>query len=170
MGRTLYVQSPRARQRRAREQRIFILLMLLLGALVALGIGLPLVQTQTGGLQQKYFAARARVQEFFPRAEQPQYVAPPLTVAVLENDPLLISEPTRVVQGKDVQTKNANGTKKEQAAQLALESGHAQKATQTLSLPPRVSLSGVKWEAQWWNNCGPATLGMYLSYYRRADG
>ncbi|MDL1894664.1 hypothetical protein FBQ82_00180 [Anaerolineae bacterium CFX7] len=170
MRRTLYVQSPRARQRRAREQRTFILLMLLLGALVALGIGLPFVQTQAGWLQQKYFAVRARVQEFLPRAEQPQYVAPPLTVAVLENDPLPVSVPTRVVQGKDVQAKSANATTQEQAAQLALESGHAQKTTRILSLPPQVSLQGVKWEAQWWNNCGPATLGMYLSYYGRADG
>ncbi len=170
MGRTLYVQSPRARQRRAREKQIFILLMLLLGALVALGIGLPLAQTQAGWLQQKYFIARARVQEFLPRAEQPQYVAPPLTVAILENDPLPVSVPTRVVQGKDVQTKSANATTQEQAAQLALESGHAQKTTRTFSLPPQVSLQGVKWEAQWWNNCGPATLGMYLSYYGRTDG
>lgn len=170
MGRTLYVQSPRARQRRAREQRIFILLMLLLGALVALGIGLPLVQTQAGGLQQKYFAARARVQEFFPRAEQPQYVAPPLTVAVLETDPVPISEPTRVVQGKDVQAKSANATKQAQAAQLALKSGHAQTTTPSLALPSEIYLQGVTWEAQWWNNCGPATLGMYLSYYGRADG
>lgn len=170
MRRTLYVQSPRARRKRAQERRIFLLLILLLGALVVVGIGLPLAQAQSDWLQQKYFAARARVQEFFPRAEQPQYVAPPLTVAVLENDPLPVSVPTRVAQGKDVQAKSADATKQEQAAQLAQESGHAEKTTRTVSLPPQVSLQGVKWEAQWWNNCGPATLGMYLSYYGREDG
>ncbi len=170
MGRTLYIQSPRARRKRAREHRNLVFLVALLGALVAFGLALPIAQSQSVWLQQKYFAARARVQEFFPRAEQPQYVAPPLTVAVLENDPLPVSVPTRVVQGKDVQAKSANATTQEQAAQLALESGHAQKTTRILSLPPQVSLQGVTWEAQWWNNCGPATLGMYLSYYGRADG
>lgn len=170
MGRTLYVQSPRTRRQRARAQRNFVFLLLLLGALVTFGLVLPVAQSQSVWLQQKYFAVRARVQEFFPRAEQPEYVVPPLTVALLENDPLPISEPTRVVQGKHVQAKSANAAEKEQAAQLALESGHVQKTTRTFSLPPQVSLQGVKWEAQWWNNCGPATLGMYLSYYGRADG
>lgn len=169
-SKTLYVQSPRARRKRAREQRIFLLLSLFLAAFVVLMIGLSLAQVQGNWLQQKYFAARTRLQEFFPRAEQPQYVAPPLTIAVLENDPLPISEPTRVVQGKDVQVKSANPTNQAQAAQLALESGHAQETTRIISLPPQVSLQGVTWEAQWWNNCGPATLGMYLSYYGRADG
>ncbi len=170
MRRTLYVQSPRARQRRARERRTFIFLALLLGAFLAFGLALPLAQSQSVWLQQKYFAARARVQEFFPRAEQPQYVSPPLTLAVLENDPLPISKPTRVAQGKDVQAKSANATKQAQAAQLALESGHAQETKRTLALPSEIYLRGVKWEAQWWNNCGPATLGMYLSHYGRADG
>jgi len=170
VGRTLYVQSPRTRRQRARAQRNFVFLLLLLGALVTFGLVLPVAQSQSVWLQQKYFAVRARVQEFFPRAEQPEYVVPPLTVALLENDPLPISEPTRVVQGKHVQAKSANAAEKEQAAQLALESGHVQKTTRTFSLPPQVSLQGVKWEAQWWNNCGPATLGMYLSYYGRADG
>ena len=170
MRRTLYVQSPRARRQRAREQRNFVFLLLLLGALVAFGLALPLAQSQSVWLQQKYFAARARVQEFFPRAEQPQYVAPPLSVAVLENDPQPVSVPTRVAQGKDVQAKSADATTQQQAAQLALESGHAQTTTETLALPSAIYLQGVKWEAQWWNNCGPATLGMYLSYYGRADG
>ncbi len=170
MRRTLYVQSPRARRQRAREQRNFVFLLLLLGALVAFGLALPLAQSQSVWLQQKYFAARARVQEFFPRAEQPQYVAPPLSVAVLENDPQPVSVPTRVAQGKDVQAKSADATTQVQAAQLALESGHAQTTTPSLALPSKMYLQGVNWEAQWWNNCGPATLGMYLSYYGRADG
>jgi len=32
-------------------------------------------------------------------------------------------------------------------------------------LPPRVRLRGVRHEAQLWNNCGPATLSMALSYW-----
>ncbi len=32
-------------------------------------------------------------------------------------------------------------------------------------LPPRVYLRGVRYEAQSWNNCGPATLSMALSYW-----
>ncbi len=33
-------------------------------------------------------------------------------------------------------------------------------------LPPFVYLEGVTPEPQLWNNCGPATLSMYLSYYK----
>jgi hypothetical protein len=32
-------------------------------------------------------------------------------------------------------------------------------------LPPSVLLKGITCEAQLWNNCGPATLSMYLSFY-----
>ncbi len=41
-------------------------------------------------------------------------------------------------------------------------------ATPTLTptpLPPSAFLTGVKAEPQAWNNCGPATLSMYLSYW-----
>ena len=34
-----------------------------------------------------------------------------------------------------------------------------------IALPPSVLLTGFTCEAQLWNNCGPATLSMYLSYY-----
>ncbi len=32
-------------------------------------------------------------------------------------------------------------------------------------LPSKVALSSPSWEKQDWNNCGPATLSMYLRYY-----
>ncbi len=35
--------------------------------------------------------------------------------------------------------------------------------------PPTFSLSGVRHEHQRWNNCGPATLAMLLSYYGRDE-
>jgi hypothetical protein len=35
----------------------------------------------------------------------------------------------------------------------------------TIPLPSSVLLRGITCEAQLWNNCGPATLSMYLSYY-----
>lgn len=41
--------------------------------------------------------------------------------------------------------------------------------TATPTLPPRVVLSGIRFEHQWWNNCGPATLGMALSYWGRDE-
>lgn len=168
---TLYVQSPRARRRRARDQRIFAALMLLLGALIAIGVGLPWFQEQDGVfLQQKYFALRAHVLEILPRAEQPEFVPPPLTVTSFKNDALPVTSSTSVPQGKDVHTQNIVESQRKDAAQLALQSGHNATNTRKFPLPPSVYLPGVKWEAQWWNNCGPATLGMYLSYYGRADG
>ncbi|MBN1399598.1 MAG: C39 family peptidase, partial [Anaerolineae bacterium] len=44
-------------------------------------------------------------------------------------------------------------------------------ATTTPAFPPSgaaVALSGLRHEWQTWNNCGPATLSMYLSYYGSA--
>lgn len=38
-------------------------------------------------------------------------------------------------------------------------------ATPTPSLPPSATLSGVEHRIQTWNNCGPATLSMALSYF-----
>ncbi len=35
----------------------------------------------------------------------------------------------------------------------------------SIPLPPSVLLTGITCEEQLWNNCGPATLSMYLSYY-----
>lgn len=37
------------------------------------------------------------------------------------------------------------------------------------ALPSQVSLSGIRHEYQRFNNCGPATMGMYLSYYGRSE-
>jgi len=36
-------------------------------------------------------------------------------------------------------------------------------------LPARVRLSGIRHEYQGWNNCGPVTIGMALSYFGRTE-
>jgi len=38
-----------------------------------------------------------------------------------------------------------------------------------MSYPPRYQLDGFRYEAQGWNNCGPATLTMGLSYFGYQD-
>jgi hypothetical protein len=57
---------------------------------------------------------------------------------------------------------------------LALPAGVlAQEATGTkeppVPLPTYYQLDNVRYEAQWWNNCGPATLTSALSYFGYAD-
>jgi tetratricopeptide (TPR) repeat protein len=42
--------------------------------------------------------------------------------------------------------------------------------TQTPTSPSRFVLSAVRHEHQGWNNCGPATLAMALSYWGRSEG
>jgi len=42
--------------------------------------------------------------------------------------------------------------------------------TQTPTSPSRLVLDAVRHEHQGWNNCGPATLGMALSYWGRGEG
>ena len=39
-----------------------------------------------------------------------------------------------------------------------------------MPLPPSVYLAGVRTEAQMWNNCGPATLSMALSFWKWTGG
>lgn len=46
----------------------------------------------------------------------------------------------------------------------------AQDETQTEDLPSAFTLNGFTYYAQTWNNCGPATLTMALSYFGYADG
>jgi len=41
--------------------------------------------------------------------------------------------------------------------------------TPTPTLPPAVLLEGLRHERQGWNNCGPTTLGMALSYWGRTE-
>lgn len=56
----LYVQSPRARRKRARERRAFLALLALLGALVLCSFGLPWFQAQDGFYFLKYFTFSLR--------------------------------------------------------------------------------------------------------------
>jgi hypothetical protein len=61
------------------------------------------------------------------------------------------------------------------AALLVLPLGGvmAQEATTTeepaAPLPTSYQLNNIRYEAQWWNNCGPATLTSVLSYYGYTD-
>jgi len=41
--------------------------------------------------------------------------------------------------------------------------------THSPTVPPRVILTGIRHEAQGWNNCGPTTLAMGLSYLGRGE-
>ncbi|MCX7682703.1 MAG: C39 family peptidase [Anaerolineae bacterium] len=41
--------------------------------------------------------------------------------------------------------------------------------TPTATPPPRLVLTGLRHEHQGWNNCGPATLAMALSYWGRSE-
>lgn len=45
----------------------------------------------------------------------------------------------------------------------------APSATPSPTLPPRVVLTGIRHEHQGWNNCGPTTLAMALSYWGRDE-
>jgi hypothetical protein len=49
------------------------------------------------------------------------------------------------------------------------EEAPAQEPEAALNVPAAYSLSGFRYEAQHWNNCGPATLTMALSYFGYED-
>ena len=128
--------------------------------------------------QQKYLSARVRVAEMLPQKAHAQFVPTPLNIIIT-----FMTDPAPAVTTTPPASQRVTVT--------PLPSPDAPTASPTVDLrstqtpvPPTltptpdvyltpiqatVQLTGVKHEAQGWNNCGPTTLMMYLSFYGRND-
>ncbi|MCL4487918.1 MAG: C39 family peptidase [Chloroflexi bacterium] len=111
-------------------------------------------------ITQKYLSLRYRVAEYLPHPDEPEFVPTPLVAAtvVATTTPTFTPAATAVAPAR-------TGT-----------ATRAPSPTRTPSVPvdvlpvaPSVALTGVKHDYQRWNNCGPTTLEMDLSFFGRSD-
>jgi len=102
-------------------------------------------------VQQKILSLRYRALEYLPRPAQPEFAPTPNAVIALGSQMQMPSPlpkaPNRTATPMPTRMPTVNLT----------------------PIQPAVALKGIKHDWQRWNNCGPATLGMYLGYYGRSD-
>lgn len=167
--------------------------MLGLGATIVLVVGVLIafiaVRTFAGDwLDLKLESARYRLLEALPQPERPDFVPTPLTSDTAQGAPTILwTAKATLPATPSAGTTNASAalprpTASARAAVVALPTRAATRtplpATPTQPAPklaaasdglnpiqPAVQLTGVVTEAQRFNNCGPTTLRMYLSYY-----
>lgn len=143
------------------------------------GFGLLMFEpSATDFITQKYLSLRYRVAEYLPHADEPEFVPTPLvtveTLSTATPAPAATgtstvanrtSTPTRAptVTRTPVPLQSAGSTTPLQGAGSTIPQANV------LPIAPSVALRGVKQDYQKWNNCGPTTLEMDLSYFGRTD-
>ncbi len=134
-----------------------ILISACLGALLG---GLALVLTERAPLdfvEQKVLSVRYRILERLPQSAQPEFLPTPL--ATLAPDGLDTETPPPAAI---TSTLPPAATPRPSVRRPTL-------APNLTPVQPSVALRGVKHDYQRWNNCGPTTLEMALSYFGRTD-
>lgn len=180
MKHDLYVRR-RARRTDLRPALMWLTLTLLLLGCAGVSYGLARV-TLGDWLELKMDSARYRVMELLPEPERPDFVPTPILrqvsagaptgswgVKVAKKEPTPTAEPTGEPPQAPV-VENTVPSAREQAP--ALEATVAPTLAPIMvdnvalnPIQPAVQLTGVVHEAQRFNNCGPTTLRMFLSYY-----
>ncbi len=142
--------------RTARKQ-FQILLAVFVGATIGMILGAIAIVTVNPSavdfVQQKSRSLQYRWIEMFPSANRPQFIPTPL-VAGFAVTPNAGTPTPSAPTPKPAQTRTPTTT--------PARDGIAQ-------VKAAVSLRGIKPDYQRWNNCGPATLEMNLSYFGRTD-
>lgn len=139
-----------------------------LGAVCVLLLALVMPNSFIG---LKVESLRYRVQEALPQPEHPDFVPTPFPTR------LALARPTRTPSA--VPTDEPTSTAVPSAQVTLLPTRTATRLPTTAPSPttvpvpavdlaavrPNVTISGIVHEFQRWNNCGPTTLKMYLSYF-----
>lgn len=115
-------------------------------------------------VQQKFISLRHRVAEYLPQPSQPQFVPTPFIPVIT-----YLTTPAPTLTPPQSGIANAPTTAQATPAATATPQPSPTPAVNLIPIQPAVALSGVQHERQGWNNCGPTTLKMYLSYYGRSD-
>ncbi|MBI5303739.1 MAG: C39 family peptidase [Chloroflexi bacterium] len=115
---------------------------------------------------EKYHSLRYRVAEYLPQPTIPAFVPTPLATAESTNQPT-------TQQPHDPATQRSNDPTTQRPnhpiATLSPTRRPTSQRSNHQTIQPTVMLRGFKHDYQRWNNCGPTTLGMMLSYFGRAD-
>jgi tetratricopeptide (TPR) repeat protein len=163
MNHDLYVRRHSARTD-ARPAILWLALTMLLLANAC--IGFLIVRALTGDwLELKMESARVRVLEMLPQPERPDFV--PTPILQIQND----AAPTIEWSKKLAPTSVAETATPPAVPVVAMQNPTPRPSpvpTDFIPLKPiqpAVELAGVTHEAQRFNNCGPTTLRMYLSYF-----
>lgn len=159
-------------------RKLFLRGLLLLLLLSLVGVALLMVAVRTSETWERRVSALPLVARSTLRNLRPAPALPtPLPAGVGSRQRLLeapsatpLASPTLAAPLVDVQAtgQSIESTWTPQATAMPASPTPAPSATPTPTatpLPDRVTLTGVQHDYQLWNNCGPVTIAMALSYY-----
>ncbi len=128
----------------------------LIGCALALVFSAAIILAlQTDFAQEKIASLRYRVAEIFPAPTPPQFAPTPLALPTAAPTNYPTAQPTNRPTDSPTRAPTRPRT--------------PTFAPDVIPIQPSVSLRGFKHEYQKWNNCGPATLAMTLSFFGRTD-
>jgi tetratricopeptide (TPR) repeat protein len=170
----------RSRRIDLRPAFLWVVTMLLLFAVV--GVGFLIVRATMGEwLDLKLDSARYRVLELLPEPERPDYVPTPLIVNQNASAPTIVWQgnvvehiasptiaPTHGMIATSLPPTAVPGTAETPTRSPTFAPSPVPVVVGRVALnptQPSVQLTGVVHEAQRFNNCGPTTLRMYLSFF-----
>lgn len=113
-------------------------------------------------IEQKFESLRYRVLEALPPPEHPAFVPTPLPTAPALTQPT--DEPTLAPSEPPTDTPTPIAAA-QPTAQPTRPRSSPTPAIVVKEIQPSVQLSGVSHDYQRWNNCGPTTLEMHLSFF-----
>jgi uncharacterized protein YvpB len=126
----------------------------------ALGV-IAFASTSSPLLEQKIESIHYRLLEMLPQPAHTEFVPTPLPTPFVAQ----LHDPTPTAEATDAPTETAT-------AQPTTSPTSASTRTPTVLVKPvlpAVQLTGVTHDYQRWNNCGPTTLEMYLSFFGKHD-
>jgi len=153
--------------RTARRQFV-VLLAVFIGAALGTLLGasaLVIVNPSASDfVQQKSISLRYRLAEILPHPAQPEFVPTPLAVST--GTPSVTSVP---LNDPIIEPPNDPTTQPPTASPTRAPTRTPSPKADLKPIQPTVMLRGIKHDYQHWNNCGPVTLEMDLSYFDRTD-
>ena len=147
-----------------------VLLAIAVGVIVGCVLGglssLYILNSQSDIVEQKFLSLRYRLAEYLPQPSHPDYIPTPLAMPTDEPTPTSLRRRhlRRMRHLRQICLSHARHP-------LAFRRAHHRPPSPLTfnRFNPRLLLRGIKQDYQRWNNCGPTTLGMMLSYFGKTD-
>lgn len=172
LDRPLYIKR---RSRRVDHRPAIVWLVMTVALVGVVGVALFAMRAVSGDwFELKMDSARYRILEMMPQPDRPDFVPTPnLELVTQATGPIAWSAPDTA--RRDAATPQAAAAAQANAAEAPTLAPTSVAVVAPVQAPPTpvpiaavqpdVQLHGVIHEAQRFNNCGPTTLRMYLSYY-----
>lgn len=151
-------------RRSPRRRMMLVINLILAGLCVYIGLRIEPINRR---IEAFPYYARTYINKFRPKPELP---APPAvsefdpdTLLQVRNEALTVSELSAESNPDGTAVAEADPVRPAEVQLVA--SSHIE----TAPVAPAVTLTGVQHEWQTWNNCGPVTIAMNLSYYGRTE-